>query len=86
VLITGGLTLVVVQRAPVSSRLASPSSATTQQVGQSPATGPGLMFGGGFADLSDGDLEQLLQDVDSLSALPSVDPMPVLRGVEEGAS
>lgn len=86
VLITGGLTLVVVQRAPVSSHIASPSSATTRHVGQSPATGPGLMFGGGFADLSDGDLEQLLQDVDSLSALPPVDPMPVLRGVEEGAS
>jgi len=86
VLITGGLTLAVVQRAPVPSRPAPPVSAPTQHGDQSPASGPGLMFGGGFADLSDGDLEQLLQAVDSLSTLPAVDPTPVLRGVEEGTS
>ena len=77
VLVTGGLTVAVVRRAPgpVGTVGTISSSSGTS------ANSSGLMFGGGVADLSNSDLERLLQDVDSLSALPDIEPAPVLRGV-----
>lgn len=80
VLVTGGLTVAVARRTPTSITVGRPISAANG--GNASTSAPGLMFGGGVSDLSDGDIERLLQDVDSLSALPDVEPAPVLRGVD----
>ena len=46
----------------------------------------GLSFGGGFADLSDAELEQLLGTIEEAAVLPGVEPEPLsppLAGEEE---
>jgi hypothetical protein len=83
ILVTGGLTVVAVRRAPQRAELGTPRVHARARPATPPAATTGLMFGGGVADLGDDAIEQLLQDVDSLRGVPDVDPVPVMHGFGE---
>ncbi|HEX5436912.1 MAG TPA: zf-HC2 domain-containing protein [Gemmatimonadaceae bacterium] len=75
------------QRAPVRPIAPAPAPEARHPLPRPavlPDSDPGLMFGGGVSDLADGDVELLLQSVDSLTAVPVADPAPVVRGIDEG--
>jgi hypothetical protein len=83
ILVTGGLTVVAVRRAPQRPELGTPLVHARPRPAAPPAATPGLMFGGGIGDLGNDAIEQLLQDVDSLTGVPDADPAPVLHGFGE---
>jgi len=65
---------------------AAPSTAATPEHSDGSAVGeasPGLAIGGDISELSDGDVETLLQDMDGLEAQPLTDPdaaVPAIAG------
>lgn len=65
----------VVAAQPPSSR--HPSTATKSPEAPQMLASRGLVMDGGVTDLSDGDMRQLLQSLDSLRAIPDADPAPV---------
>ncbi|HEX6059267.1 MAG TPA: zf-HC2 domain-containing protein [Gemmatimonadaceae bacterium] len=56
---------------------AAPAGAASGGVGAGVSTEEGLSFGGGLADLSTDELEQLVASLDDIDLLPSADPRPV---------
>lgn len=54
-----------------------PTSATKTPAAPQMVASRGLVMDGGVTDLSDGDMRQLLQSLDSLTAMPDADPAPM---------
>ena len=63
-------------------RTAAPD-AGTRTVAAAPRRG--LVMDGGVGDLPDSDVQELLQSLDSLRAIPDADPTPVSYDIGEGA-
>ena len=74
----------VASSAPARGTASATVASNTPAVRTPPARGAGLTFGGGLADLSDEQLQALLDQVDDLNGVPSDEPELVLPGVEEG--